>query len=400
MVIVDAHGTIVLVNARTEALFGFARDDMIGQPVEFLLPMDLRHDHETLRENYSANPHSRTIEQRPGLLARRADGTHFEVEVSLNPLQTDHGTLVLSVLQDVTERNRLQVEDNHFRSVVEFSQDAIVGKDLSGVIMSWNNGARRLYGYTANEAIGKSVAMLVPLNNDDEIPELLRRVGAGEVIENHETVRTRKDGVRVNVSLTVSPIRAPSGVVIGASTIARNITERLHYQEQLIDLAERDPLTGLRNRRRFELDVADQVHRAHRYGEIAVLAMIDLNGFKKINDVHGHRIGDKFLKAVAAALKGRLRDTDMISRIGGDEFAIIMPYARLETAMVITDGLRTLISECNVAVEEGSDVHVTASVGCVEINHDTLNEESVIGEVDRLMYADKHQNLSRVPREV
>ena len=398
MVIVDGHGTIVLVNARTEALFGFSRDDMIGQPVEFLLPMDLRHDHAALRENYATNPHSRTIEQRPGLLARRANGTLFEVEVSLNPLETDHGTLVLSVLQDVTERNRLQVEDNHFRSVVEFSQDAIVGKDLTGMIMSWNNGARRLYGYTAHEAVGKSVSMLVPLNDEDEIPELLRRVGAGEVIENHETVRTRKDGTHVNVSLTVSPIRAQSGDVIGASTIARNITERLHYQEQLIDLAERDPLTGLRNRRRFERDVADQVHRAHRYGEIAVLAMIDLNGFKKINDVHGHRLGDKFLKAVAAALTGRLRDTDMISRIGGDEFAIIMPYARLETAMVITDGLRVLIGECSVAVVEGSDVHVTASVGCVEINKDTLDEESVIGEVDRLMYADKHQDLSRVPR--
>jgi PAS domain S-box-containing protein len=313
MVIVDAHGTIVLVNARTEVLFGYSRDEMIDQKVEFLLPNDLRDNHEVLRNNYAIKPHSRTIAQRSGLLARRADGTLFDVEVSLNPLETDHGTLVLSVLQDVTERNRLQVEDNHFRSVVEFSRDAIVGKDLTGVILSWNNGARRLYGYAANEVIGKSVAMLVPRNDEDEIPGLLRRVSAGEVIENHETVRTRKDGTNVNVSLTVSPIRARSGEIIGASTIARNITERLHYQEQLIELAERDPLTGLRNRRRFELDVADQVHRAHRYGEIAVLAMIDLNGFKKINDIHGHRLGDKFLKAVAAALKGRLRDTDMIS---------------------------------------------------------------------------------------
>jgi diguanylate cyclase (GGDEF)-like protein/PAS domain S-box-containing protein len=261
-----------------------------------------------------------------------------------------------------------------------------------------NKGPKRLYGYSADEAIGKSVSMLVPLNNEEELPELLQRIGVGEVIENHETVRTRKDGTRVNVSLTVSPIRSPDGPIVGASTIARNITERLHYQEQLIELSERDSLTGLRNRRRFERDVADQVHRAHRYGEVAVLTMIDLNGFKKINDLHGHRLGDKFLKVVATALTRRLRETDMISRIGGDEFAIIMPYARLETSAIITEGLRELISECSVVTVAGAELHVSASIGCVEINQETLDEESVIGEVDRLMYADKEKDLTREPR--
>jgi diguanylate cyclase (GGDEF)-like protein/PAS domain S-box-containing protein len=398
MVIVNSRGIIVLVNARTETLFGYTREQMVGQPVEILIPIDARLHHEELREKYSSNPHSRTLVQGPALFGRRADGTVFEVEVSLNPLETDHGGLVLSVLQDVSGRKQLEVEANHYRSVVEFSQDAIIGKDLNGRIMSWNNGAKRLYGYSSHEAIGKSVSMLVPLNDEDELPEILRRIGSGETIENHETVRTRKDGTHVNVSLTVSPIRAPNGDVVGASSIARNITERLHYQEQLIDMAERDPLTGLRNRRRFELDVADQVHRAHRYGEVAALAMIDLNGFKKINDVHGHRLGDKFLKVVANALRCRLRETDMIARIGGDEFAILMPYARLETGTSVSEGLRVLISECSVAAADGSELRVTASIGCVEITSDTTNEESVIGEVDRRMYADKEKDPSREPR--
>src|SRR5271154_6358881 len=131
VVIVDSRGIIVLVNARTETLFGYTREQMVGQPVEFLVPLDARHHHEELRQKYVSNPHSRTLVQGPALFGRRADGTVFEVEISLNPLKTDNGTLVLSVLQDVSGRKRLEVKANHYRSVVEFSQDAIISKDLN-----------------------------------------------------------------------------------------------------------------------------------------------------------------------------------------------------------------------------------------------------------------------------
>lgn len=398
MVIVDSMGVIVLVNARTEELFGYPREQILGQSVEILLPEDARLHHEINRLEFAADPYGRAMGLGPEFVGRRLDGTEFALEISLNPLETEHGTLVLSVLRDVSEHKRRDVEASHFRSVVEFSQDAIIGKDLDGVIISWNSGARRLYGYTAPEVIGKSVSILVPQNHENEIPELLRRIKAGEVIENYDTIRVRKDGTHVNVSLTLSPIRTPDGQVKGASTISRNNTERLHYQEQLIELSERDALTGLRNRRRFELDVADQVQRAHRYGEVAVLMMIDLNGFKQINDVHGHRAGDQVLKCVATALKERLRDTDMVARIGGDEFAVIMPYARLELAVMICDGLQELIGGCSVDVVGASKVRLTASFGQVEINQDTVSEEDVIAEVDRLMYADKVSDSGRKPR--
>jgi diguanylate cyclase (GGDEF)-like protein len=126
--------------------------------------------------------------------------------------------------------------------------------------------------------------------------------------------------------------------------------------------------------------------------------MIDLNGFKKINDMHGHKVGDQVLRAVAAALKGRLRDTDMVARIGGDEFAIIMPYARVDTIQTIVDGLHELIKGCSFEVVGSSKIQLTASIGLVEINQETRNEEDIIAEADRRMYKEKVNDPSRQPR--
>lgn len=118
-------------------------------------------------------------------------------------------------------------------AIVESSDDAILAKDLNGTIISWNLGAERLFGYTADEAIGKPVAMLVPLDRPDEEPTILARIRAGERIDHYETVRQRKDGSLIEISLSVSPIRGPDGKVIGASKIARDITERRRAEEQL-----------------------------------------------------------------------------------------------------------------------------------------------------------------------
>ncbi|MGC1420635.1 MAG: PAS domain S-box protein [Acidimicrobiales bacterium] len=398
VVIVDAEGVIVTVNAQTEELFGYRREILLGEHVEMLMPERVRDTHQSHRARFLVNPLSREAREDMDMHGLRADGSEFSVEISIGSLETTHGTLFTSFIRDISERRRMEVEAAHFRSVVEFSQDAIIGKTLDGIIVSWNAGAQRLYGYAAHEVIGRSTSLLVPPNHDNEMPDILRRVRSGEIIENHETVRSRKDGTQVNVSLTVSPIRTLSGEVTGASTIARNITERVRYQEQLIELSERDALTGLRNRRRFDRDIAEQVERAHRYGEHAVLMMIDLNGFKQINDRHGHKVGDQVLKSVASALRGRLRDSDMVARIGGDEFAIVMPYARVDNAQGIADGLKKLINSCVVNIEGAAKIRLDASIGLVEINKDTPSEDDIIAEADRLMYKEKAIDPSRAAR--
>src|SRR5882757_9461541 len=132
------------------------------------------------------------------------------------------------------KRNRKKIPDNlagdeaaqRLAAIVESSDDAILAKDLNGTITSWNSGAERLFGYTADETIGKSVTMLIPPDRPNEEPAILARIRAGERIDHYETVRQRKDGSRIEISLSVSPIRGWDGRIVGASKIARDITER------------------------------------------------------------------------------------------------------------------------------------------------------------------------------
>ena len=391
MVIVDAGGEIVLVNAQTEKLFGYRREELLGVRVEMLVPDRFQDRHPDHRSGYSADPHTRSMGAGLELYGRRKDGSEFPVEISLSPLETEDGTLVSSAIRDITDRRRAEQDASHFRAVVESSHDAIIGKDLDGVITSWNAGAERLYGYTAPEVRGRSISTLVPPGHDDDLQEILRRVRNGEQVDDLETVRARKDGTLVDVALTVSPIRDRHGTVIGASTIARDISVRLRYQQQLQFLAEHDALTGARNRRRFERDVSEQLGRARRYGEQAGLLIIDVDGFKQINDTYGHRVGDRALKAIAAALKQRLRETDIVARIGGDEFAVLLPYADAAQATALAADLRRVISECSVETGDQSGLRLSASIGLVQINQDTSNEEAVLTEADHAMYADKTQ---------
>jgi diguanylate cyclase (GGDEF)-like protein/PAS domain S-box-containing protein len=323
------------------------------------------------------------------LYGRRKDGTEFAVEISLSPLTTDEGTLVSSAIRDITARKQAEEDASHFAAVVESSHDAIIGKDLDGCITSWNGGAERLYGYTTAEIRGKSISVLVPPGHDDDVAEVMRRVRAGERIDDYETVRARKDGTQIDVSLTVSPIRDRDGNVTGASTIARDVSSRRRYQEQLRFLAEHDALTGMRNRRRFERDVAEQVGRARRYDEQAALVIIDLDGFKRINDTHGHKAGDRALKEVAYALRRRLRETDVVARIGGDEFAVLLPYAGREQAQAVVDDLRRVISGTPIAMDDGTRVSLSASLGVALIDRDTPGDEAVLAAADRAMYGDK-----------
>ena len=149
---------------------------------------------------------------------------------------------VVLVLVDITDRRRAEEAAAHLAAIVAASDDAIISKDLGGVIQSWNRGAERLFGYTAEEAIGKSSLRLIPPDRADEEPGILARVGRGETVEHYETVRQRKDGSLVDISLTVSPMRDPAGRVIGSAKVARDITDRKRTEEALrqraVELAE------------------------------------------------------------------------------------------------------------------------------------------------------------------
>ncbi len=225
-VVVDQSGFIVRVNGHAEELFGYDRGELLAQRIEMLMPAKARAGHVAERSRYSVDPHRRQMGPELQLFARHKNGTEFPVEVSLSPLETEEGLVISSAIRDVTDRKRLERLAGHLASVVQASADAIIGKTVEGIIVSWNPGAENLYGYTPAEAIGQSIAILIPPGHDDELPMLLARLKDGERLQQLETVRRRKDGTIIDVSLTLSPILDAEGRVVGASTIARDISEK------------------------------------------------------------------------------------------------------------------------------------------------------------------------------
>jgi len=156
-------------------------------------------------------------------------------QVSAVRVEMNGRQCMLSVTHDITDRKRAEAELSQLASIVESSDDAIVGKTLDGKIVSWNAGAERIYGYAAREVVGHPVSILVPSEQRDEIPQILERLKKDERIQHYETVRVRKGGQRINVSVTISPVKDAEGTIIGASAIARDVTDRKRVEEKLME---------------------------------------------------------------------------------------------------------------------------------------------------------------------
>ncbi len=250
--VVNQQGVMIQTNSQMEAMFGYTREELIGQKIEILVPERQRPQHDHHREQFHARPKIRRMGSGLDLYGRRRDGSEFPVEISLSPVATNDGMIVLSAIRDISDRKRIEEElrrlndeldrrksrelrdsQNRLALIVDSSQDAIIGKNLEGIVTHWNKGAEHIYGYTAQEMIGRPISVLAPREKSDEIPGILRKIRAGERVEYFESVRVTKDGRNLNVSISVSPIHDAEGKVVGASTIARNITGQKKIEDQL-----------------------------------------------------------------------------------------------------------------------------------------------------------------------
>jgi PAS domain S-box-containing protein len=219
----DLDGTITSWNASAERIFGYTAAEAVGQPITILIPPD-RLDEEprilaSLRKGQRVD-HFETVR-------KRKDGTLIDISLTISPVKDFKGNVVgaSKIARDVTSLKRAERDNRLLSAIVDSSDDAIISKDLNGVITSWNASAERLFGYTAEEAVGRPITILIPPDRLDEEPRILARLRNGERMDHFETVRKRKDGTLIDISLTISPVKDSTGHVVGASKIARDITE-------------------------------------------------------------------------------------------------------------------------------------------------------------------------------
>jgi PAS domain S-box-containing protein len=241
VIVTDTHGVVSFLNPVAQVLTGWEPREAAGQPLERVFRIfneDTRLPIEdpvskVLREGVVVGLANHTV-----LVDK--NGREISIDDSGAPIRGEEGTIagVVLVFRDVTETRRAMEARLRLAAIVESSEDAIISKNLDGIILSWNEGAERLFGYTSEEMVGRPLSMLVPPDYPDDLPAIMARLRRGERIDHYETVRMRKDGSRVDVSLTISPIKDTEGKIIGASKIARDISPRKRTEAALHFLAE------------------------------------------------------------------------------------------------------------------------------------------------------------------
>ncbi len=219
----NLDGIILTWNKSAEALFGYTAEEAIGKPVAMLIPEN-RHDEEP---NILARLRKGERIEHYETVRRHKNGTLLDISLTVSPVRDSEGRIIgaSKIVRNITGRKISENESHFLAAVVQSSDDAIITKTLDGIITTWNKGAERIFGYTAVEVIGKPITILIPDNLQHEEPMILSRLRRGERIEHYETTRRRKDGTLLDISLTLSPVRDDSGRILGASKIARDVTE-------------------------------------------------------------------------------------------------------------------------------------------------------------------------------
>lgn len=338
IIVIDEQSTILFLNRATERIFGYREEELLRQQLTVLMPDCLRQLHKQAMQSYLETGKKHLSWQQVELSGLHKSGKEICLEISFGEFVADGKRVFTGICRDVTERKRTEDERLRLAAIVESSEDAIIGKDFNGIITTWNRGAERIYGYSAGEVIGKSVSILTPPERSDEIPQILYKLSRGQRIEPYETVRLTKDGRRIHISLTMSPIRDNTGKIISASAVSRDITDRKLVEERL-----RGQERALRSsEKRYRSLFEGAVHGIYRVGldgqflEVnpALVAMLGYNSADEVlkldatSQVYAdaqerHRLVQKWLQEtrIEDEVKWRRRDGTIITvRLNGRTF--------------------------------------------------------------------------------
>ncbi len=371
-----------------------------GQPLAGALPEDLWRTLEPLlRSALAGETRSReiwTLGQRHCVMVDVGPLTPGGLDAGAHDGEDGYAPAGIAVLLDITARRQAELlaprPQSDFEEHIERLERAPLGTGLLDGEGRWllvNRALCDITGYTSDELIGKRFDGIVHPQDAGNDSEQRRRLLAGEIpafcVEKRYFDAA---GETVSAIVSMALIRERDGTPLYYVVQLQDVSERKRLEENLRGLGDHDPLTGLRNRRLFGHDLKLQVARSRRYGEVAGLMLIDLDGFRDVNEHHGERAGDEALEAIARALTRRLRETDLAARLGADQFAVLLPHIDEEGLAVVAEGLTRVVAAC--AIDVGDDVlHPSASIGFTIVDELTDSAEDALLRADREMRAER-----------
>ena len=390
----DRH--IRMTNRRAQTLFGYSADELNNASFRIIHVDD---EHFTRFSTHYQNLIAVQEITEAAWPFRQRDGSIIWCEAygaPLNPERIEDG--VIWTLIDVTaereteERNRLMV------AALEAAANAIVITDTKANIEWANRAFETLTGFTTEEAIGRKPSELIGSGvHDKEFYKALWKTILGGETWRGEVINRKKSGELYHEELIIAPVTNEDQRIEHFVGVKQDITARKQLEKELEQMATTDFLTGLPNRRNFIARMNEELARLQRLnGHDTALLMLDIDHFKDVNDLYGHASGDQVLQALAKLINQRLRRTDMAGRLGGEEFAILLPGADLEKGRQFAEQLRQQVSELVFEDETKGNFNITISIGVCELDHANNNPDTPLARADKAMYLAKNNGRNRV----
>ena len=401
----DLDGRFRLGNRRTAELLGTTPEELVGRRIEELMPPEVagevrEHDREVLAQRRASRREERTPD--------RSDGDRIHTYLTMKfpvPGADGEPVGVGGVALDITDRVATEVAlreaEAQLRVTVEHAPIGVALVDLQsgarGHLLSANPAFARLIGDEYPIEYGLVLSSLLHPEDVESLERDLRRLAGSDTDRMELEVRCLHGNGRI-VWLLLTGAKLPGPAGAGRAVIhATDIEERKRFEGQLQYLADHDALTGLYNRRRFEVELERAVAQAERYGDHASVLLIDLDNFKYVNDTMGHSRGDELVTRVGELLRAALRETDVVARLGGDEFAVIASRADAQEGWSVARKVLEALRERAVILGEDRHARVTASIGLTSFEGGSgLTAEELLVEADIAMYQAKEGGKNQV----